>query len=144
MSKLLTLGKSFLFCTVTCAKHVYCKNFIFILASFIAAVIKPLSERKLEIFGQVSQDEDTGGLFALFLSCTQQWSRILFDIFFCRSPLLVFHISWRCLWLFCSFSKLLPPLDLRRLHHLLKTIMICGLWLVSSINKILVIVIDKW
>ena len=117
-------------------------SFLFLL--HIIATIKPLSERKLVIFGLVSQDEDTGGLFALFLSCTQQWSRILFDIFFCRSPLLVFHISWRCLWLFCSFSKLLPPLDHRRLHHLLKTIMICGLWLVPSSDKRLVIVIDMW
>ena len=146
MSKLLSLGKSFLLCTITCAKYVYCKNFLFILASYHCCCNKTLIRREAQdIWPRVSQDEDTGGIFALFPSCSQQKSRILFlATFVCRSPLLVFHLSWRCLWLFCSFSKLLPPLDHRRLHHLLKTIMICGLWLVPSINKILVIVIDKW
>ena len=84
MSKLLSLGKSFLLCTVTCAKYVYCKKFLFILASYHCCCNKTLIRREAQdIWPRVSQDEDTGGIFALFPSCSQQKSRILFFSYIC-------------------------------------------------------------
>ena len=120
MSKLLSLGKSFLLCTVTCTKYVYCKNFLFILASYHCCCNKTLIRREAQdIWPRVSQDEDTGGIFALFPSCSQQKSRILFlATFVCRSPHLVLHLSPKGFLLY----GLVPMLSNLRLFHRLRAL----------------------